>query len=438
MSRKAASREGSRRTSPSRTNSAHTSRQSSRNASRQTSDDEDAGNLSDDTAVSLASFDDLESIDTENDNNNWEQELLEVIDDVLDRKRSSALSREENYAAYCRLSKFHYVEDLIRSRVPDLLAAFTRSIRTETSVRETTLAMRALELLAITAADNTIFEHAEPLLTRTIRNSSDVIKAAAIHCLGTCTMFGGAGVEGIEDQMTFLLDIAASDGQSIDAQDGAAVCVTAALQEWGFMATEINDLSSESEEFIQIFVDQLNSGDPSVQIAAGENIALLYERSYSPQESWSDEGEEDDSNEEESPDTRPKEEVLRDGPKRVKRYNPYHDTPELERQLQSLATFHSKRINKRDKRDLRKSFASIRETVADPRHGPFYDEYRGSKLTVKIGQQGVMHIDRWEKWVRLNSLRRILQGGFPVHYFEGNTAVLDSLPVVMMRRPDSF
>lgn len=49
ISRKAASREGSRGTS--RTSSAQNSRQSSRNASRQASDDEDAGNVSDDTAA---------------------------------------------------------------------------------------------------------------------------------------------------------------------------------------------------------------------------------------------------------------------------------------------------------------------------------------------------------------------------------------------------
>lgn len=49
ISRKAASREGSRRTS--RTNSAQNSHQSSRNASRHPSDEEDSGNLSDDTAL---------------------------------------------------------------------------------------------------------------------------------------------------------------------------------------------------------------------------------------------------------------------------------------------------------------------------------------------------------------------------------------------------
>jgi hypothetical protein len=55
----------------------------------------------------------------------------------------------------------------------------------------------------------------------------------------------------------------------------------------------------------------------------------------------------------------------------------------------------------------------------------------GSTLTVKIGRHGIMSIDRWWKWVRLQSLRRILQGGFAEHYFQGNRAVLDNLPVMM-------
>ncbi|KAL2862955.1 IFRD domain-containing protein [Aspergillus lucknowensis] len=440
ISRKAASREGSGRTS--RTNSAQNSRHTSRNTSRQPSDDEDAGSLSDDTAISLGSLEDADSLDTESNNTDWTAELYEVVEDILDRKRSSVFGREETYSAYCRLSKFHYVEELIRHRVPDLLAAFCRSVKMETSVREAILALRALELLTITTADYTIFENVESLLTRTIRDStSTTVKAAAIHCLGTCSMFGGAGDDGIQDQMTFILDIIASDGQSIDAQSDSA-CITAALQEWGFMATEIEDLESESEDSIQIFMDQLASSDPSVQVAAGENIALLYEKSYTPQEDDDDEGDEEDSDGNDNDhDSDSEEESFHTGPKLVKRYNAYHNTPELERQLQSLATVHAKRISKRDKKSLHSNFSSIRTTVANPRRGPMYrtaidqetNRPYGNKLTVRIGRQGIMHIDRWWKWIRLNSLRRVLQGGFTIHYFQGNRAVLDSLPVVMVR-----
>jgi hypothetical protein len=236
--------------------------------------------------------------------------------------------------------------------------------------------------------------------------------------------------------MTFLLDIVASDGQSIDASDDAT-SVTAALQVWGFLVTEIDDFESESEEAAQIFIDQLESGDSGVQIAAGENIALLYEKSYTPQEDDEDsdsDGSGNDSDEHGLVDS--------SGPKLLKRYNAYHNTPELERQLQSLATVHTKRISKRDKKSLHSNFASILTTVENPRRGPRYNmaidqdtnRHYGSTLTVKIGRHGIMSIDRWWKWVRLSALRRILQGGFAEHYFQGNRAVLGNLPV-MLRMP---
>lgn len=346
--------------------------------------------------------------------------------------------REEALAAFCRLTKYHYAEEEIRASVGELLNAFVRSVRNESSVREATLALRAIELLVITSSDDKIYENAEPVLTRAIRDStSNAIKATAIQALGTCTIFGGAGEDGILEQMTFLLDIVASDGQSIDAADDPT-SVTAALQVWGFLATEIEDFETESEEAVQIFMDQLDSGDSAVQIAAGENIALLYEKSYTPQED-----DESDESEDAADESDEHMHEVTAGPKLLKRYNAYHNTPELERQLQGLATIHSKRISKRDKKSLHSNFASILTTVENPRRGPRYNmaidqdtnRHYGSTLTVKIGRHGVMSIDRWWKWVRLSALRRILQGGFAEHYFQGNRAVLDSLPV-MMRMPE--
>lgn len=282
----------------------------------------------------------------------------------------------------------------------------------------------------------------EPLLTRTIRDStSTAVKAAAIHCLGTCTFFGGAGEDGHLEQMTFFLDIVASDGQSIGAADDAG-SVTAALQEWGFLATEIEDLEEESEEAVSIFIDQLCSNEPGVQIGAGENIALLYEKSYTPQED-DDDNEEENSESDSSLTSNNKNSL--DRPKLVKRYNAYHNTPELERQLQSLASVSSKRINKKDRKNLHSNFASILTTVENPRRGPMYstaidqdtNRHYGSKRTIKVGREGIMNIDRWWKWIRLAILRRILQGGFTEHYYQGNPAVLDALPV-MMRAAKQF
>ncbi|EED14065.1 IFRD domain protein [Talaromyces stipitatus ATCC 10500] len=437
VSRKAASREASR--SNSRVVSAQTSRQnsrqSSRAASRYPSDEEDEGNLSDETGTwSTSSLDDLAE-NPESDNADWPEELADCIQDILDRKRSSVQGREEALSSFCRLSKFHYVEEEIRNHIQDLLAAFSRSIKYESSVRESVLALKALEFLAVTAYDDTIYDAVESLLTRTIRDStSGLIKVAAINCLGTCAYFGGTSEEAKMDQMEMLLDIVASDGQSIDASDDAAV-VTVALQQWGFLATDIEDLEGESEEVVEIMIEQLASADSNVQIAAGENIALLYEKSYTPQEEEDESDEDEDNEDEEDEEDIPGS----SGPKLIKRYTPYHDTYQLERILASLATVSGKRISKKDKKSLHTNFASILTTVENPRLGPMYSKainqntnrQYGSKRQVKVGSEGVMNIDRWWKWLRLASLRRVLQGGFMEHYFQGNRAVLDALPVML-------
>lgn len=443
VSRKAASREASRSTSRvvSAQTSRQNSRQSSRTASRYPSDDEDEGNLSDETGTwSTSSLDDLAE-NPESDNVDWPEELADCIQDILDRKRSSVQGREESLSAFCRLAKFHYVEEEIRGTVPDLLAAFSRSIKYEGSVRESVLALKALEFLALTAYDDTIYDAVESLLTRTIRDStSGLVKIAAINCLGTCAYFGGTSEEAKMDQMNMLLDIVASDGQSIEASADYGV-VTAALQQWGFLATDVEDLEAESEEVVEILIEQLSSTDSNVQIAAGENIALLYEKSYTPQED-DDEVDSDDVDEDEEEEDL----AANGGPKLIERYTPYHDKYHLEQILASLATVSGKRISKKDKKSLHANFASILTTVENPRLGPAYNKainqntnrQYGSKRQVKVGSEGVMNIDRWWKWLRLASLRRILQGGFMEHYFQGNRAVLDALPVMLrdVRRSD--
>lgn len=299
--------------------------------------------------------------------------------------------------------------------------------------------MQALELLAISAYDSAVYENAEPQLTRSIRDSSsNSVKAAAIHCLSSCALFGGAGEDDIYGQMTFFMDIVASDGQSIDANDDPE-SVTAAIREWGLLATEMDDLEAESEEAVQVFADQLNSDNAAVQIAAGENIALLYEKSYSEQEDYDDQNPDEENKEEGLEDVDEEEEVEEEGGVRlIKRYDAYHNTSEILHDLHSLATIHSKRISKKEKKTLHNSFLSILTTVEDPRHGPMYNtaidqdtgHHYGSRAMVKLGD-GAMNIDRWWKWIWLSSLRRILRGGFSVHYHQGNRAVLDYLPVVM-------
>ena len=233
--------------------------------------------------------------------------------------------------------------------------------------------------------------------------------------------------------MAYLLEIIASDGHFIDSPD-APDPVTAALEEWGFLATLIDDLSEDSEEAVSTLADQLESPYPSVQIAAGENIALLYEKSYisvSDEESLAD-----------YPDATIVEDPDEDAnlPKLAHIYSAYRRTDTLLLTLASIATTNTHRLSKKDQKALRTSFADIHNSVEFPARGPRYrnaisnatGKTYGSRMVVRIHQEGVVRIDKWWKLHRLHGLRRVLQGGFLGHY-ERNGVVFESLPVMVSR-----
>jgi hypothetical protein len=249
------------------------------------------------------------------------------------------------------------------------------------------------------------------------------VKAVAIHTLGAAAAYGGASEIEIEGIMDDLLEIIESDGEFVGAPDIGEV-VAAACEDWGFLATQLDDVEDKTEAAMDAFVEQLQSSDTSVQVAAGENIALLYEKSYTAREA--DDGPASDEEDEEgyTIDT-----------SFVKRYEVYRQKHQLEHALSQLATESSRRIAKKDRKALHINFADILNTVEYPSRGPRYQKAidqetgrrYGSRMTVRIHKTGSMKIDKWWKLHRLQALRRILGGGFVVHY-ENNEVVFDSLP----------
>jgi hypothetical protein len=227
--------------------------------------------------------------------------------------------------------------------------------------------------------------------------------------------------------MTLFLEIIESDGASVEAHDEGNV-VIAALEQWGLLATDIEDMEEETETAVEAFVEQLESADASVQIAAGENIALLYEKSYTPQE------EDEEISEEEDADNADK-----TGDRMVKRYQVYRRQDQLLHTLEELAKVSTRRISKKDRKTLHSSFADIYNSVEKPTRGPGYStaldedtgrEYGGGRMKVRVNKHVEVKIDKWWKLLRLNSLRKTLQGGLIYHY-EHNDVVSSALPFSM-------
>jgi hypothetical protein len=391
---------------------------------------------------SVNSIDDMLSTDAPEDATEaWKQRLADLMGEIIDRKRSSVQGREASLAEYVHILMSHYTFEEISSKTAELFPAFLKSVKTESSDKETSLALRgttslsgffrskltfiiAIALTIITTPSETVYDAIFQALKHAYTDSgSHGVKAVAIHALSTAAIYGGASDTEIEEIMDDFLAIVESDGDSVGAADSAEV-VAAACEAWGFLATSIDDVEDRTEVAMDAFVEQLESSDTSVQVAAGENIALLYEKSYTAREA--EDGPASDEEDEEG---------YAIDSTQVKRYEVYRQKTQLEHTLNQLATESSRAIAKKDRKTLHTNFADILNTVEHPTRGPRYQKAidqetgrrYGSRMTVRIHKTGTMKIDKWWKLHRLQALRRVLGGGFVVHY-ENNEVVFDSLP----------
>ncbi|KAI9827299.1 MAG: hypothetical protein M1826_006403 [Phylliscum demangeonii] len=438
VSRKAQSKQSSRNSSQpaSRSNSRANSRATSRATSRQGSDEEDE-RLSDETSLSINSIDEvLSGEDGDLQAAGWKADLDDALQQLLERKRSSSAGREKTLQALIRMLSSRYAAEEIRSKTEAVVSGLLKSVKSNSSERESVFALKALALVLITDPADDAYDVIHQPLKRAMNEAESLtVKAAAIQTLAAAAFFGGLVDDEVLSLMDYLLEIAETDGHSIEAGDSISV-VTAALEGWGLLATQVEDLEQRSRTALEIFVDQLDSSEAPVQIAAGENIALAYEKSFTERE----EDEEDPDPDGflgagHATDSDPEDETPRNGPKMVQRYQPYDNVERLKQQLSALASTSSRRISKKEKKSLHSNFADILHSVENPTRGPRYQKAvsqetgkrYGSRMVVRLHQTGVMKIDKWWKLHRLQSLRRILGAGFMAHY-EHNAVVFESLP----------
>lgn len=307
----------------------------------------------------------------------------------------------------------------------------------------------ALEMTLITSPSDLVYDATVARLKRTITDSPFIaIKAAAIHAFGICTLFCGVIGDELLENMNYLLEIIQGDGHTINAPEEPTP-VTAALEEWGFLCTLVDDMSEGSHDAVEAFAEQLDSSFPSVQIAAGENIALLFEKSFRPI----------DTDYEDVTEYAERDVVCAGGlsikkivkdmliekdlidsadlrPTLLRLYAVYRHNDQLLETLSELATERRPYLSKTDRRALRNNFTDILNSVEYPTRGPRYSEALdretgkeyGSRMAVRLAEdrEEKVAIDQWWKLHRLQSLKRILQGGIVRHY-QTNEAVSRSL-----------
>lgn len=94
---------------------------------------------------STNSIDDvLNSDDVEAPPEIWQSDLSDRMEQLIDRKRSSVQGREESLAAYNYLLMAHFAKEQVESKFRDITSAIVKSIKTESSEKETVLALRGL------------------------------------------------------------------------------------------------------------------------------------------------------------------------------------------------------------------------------------------------------------------------------------------------------
>jgi len=97
--------------------------------------------------VSVNSIDEvLAHEDSEQTLEQWTAELADRTEQIIDRKRSSVQGREESLASYVRILTAHYAKEEIRSKASELVTAFLKSIKAESSENETIFAMKGISL----------------------------------------------------------------------------------------------------------------------------------------------------------------------------------------------------------------------------------------------------------------------------------------------------
>jgi len=368
------------------------------------------------------------SEDDENNRSAWAERLQDRVSQLLssnssDRKRMGISDRENILRAYLHLVRHYYANSELGGRFSDIVQALMKSARSGGSALEQSTALQALSVTILTCPSETVFETVMSPLKVVIDDAEDHgVKAHAIYALTVASLYGDGSIHAAEAILEYLIEIIESDGEIVNAFDSGPV-VAAAMHGWGFIASHLADLSEQSEQAMDAFVDQLDSSDVDVQTGAGSNIALLFEsaREY----------------EEESGETLP----LRYDPKK------------LIRQMKEISRG-SKSISKKDRRHLRTDFSSI-ITSLELGKGPGYSTSGRPAVNPHLGGSNpdgeeseiqefgyrekirvhnvYITINSWALSAKVEVLKALLAGGFATH-FSDNPVVHECLESAEIER----
>jgi len=354
---------------------------------------------------SVASVDSLwgndpESVDVKG---GWQDEMLETVDSLSNRKGSSVAGREELLKSFVRMASLKVLkEDMLTGRSEELVSTLGRMIRSGRSEKEVTLTARSISLLAASIPElGSLSTAIVPQLQLTISNGGSASAVPAmIYAMASIAFFSPTMTsEDITPLIDFVVEIFESNGHAISHGDDDEI-ETAAIEAYGILLSVLENPDDSIRQTLPVLVESLSSASLSVRLAAGESIALSYELVEVSSDS-----------EEEYPDT-----------------PPYDDIDQLTTLLSSLSTASTKKMSKHSRREQHSLFRDILRTVST--HQPLPTQ------KLRFAKREELRLNSWEKLLRLKHLRRIFTHGLHVH-LAGNSHVREALDLSAPLEPNS-
>ncbi|KOS22707.1 Uncharacterized protein ESCO_003555 [Escovopsis weberi] len=338
---------------------------------------------------------------------------------LRDRKHNNNEMRERYLDAFIRTLRTRYSPDThlwLDDAAPDLAGSFLHDSDRAATAKERLLSLQAYCLLIGTVGSLEVFDEAQRVLKRIVlEDDDDDCRVYAVYALCMAVLYGGGTEDAALEVMEYLVEIARTDGESVDAPDNAVV-VSAALQGWCFVASHVSDYADLADAAADAFVDQLDSTDVEVQSNAGCCIALVFESSRTHLE---DTGEP---------------------------FQLQYDPHRLARRMADIARHCSRSVSRKHRRDLRESLLGV-VTSLERGVGPFYstalfipDKYEhvpasqrnddgqaeyGYRYKLRLGNS-VARVETWSLYFRVSLMKIVFKGGLQMHVFV-NPVVMECL-----------
>ncbi|KAI8149944.1 interferon-related developmental regulator [Fennellomyces sp. T-0311] len=302
-------------------------------------------------ASSRAGSDDEDHVDI--DETSLADQLRHAVDDLGEKRasvREAALTRLNRFLSYCYCGDYF---DANPANQEALLQLLMRSLRKPGSTLEAILAAKGIGLAFINnGADDQdeLFGMVLSLLKNTMTDASDVrLKHQCIETLALITLIAASDAD-TKGGLDYFYKLLVSNGSSLQPDtklsQGALdelLCTT--LRAYGLLYASVfgdgragwEDAWDESQGVMPVHLDFLESASKESRVAAGENVALMFDCVHVSHKHAT----EDDV--EEMPE--------------------YEEMDELIDMLQRLSTDSNRRVNKQDRKEQKSAFRDIIRSI---------------------------------------------------------------------------